>query len=335
MPEKQLRWGILGTGAIAKTFAQALKESRTGKLVAVASRAQNSADAFAQTFGPLRAHGTYDELLQDPSVEAVYISTPHPFHAEWCIRAARAGKHILCEKPLAMNLAEAQTVAQAARENGVFLMEAFMYRCHPQTAKIVEMIRGGVIGQIGVIEAAFSFRSPFRAESRLFKKELGGGGILDVGCYVMSIARLLAGAATGQPFVNPEQLDGYGVLHPEVGTDLYAVASAQFPGGILAQLAAGVGLTQNNGLRVYGTEGSLSVASPFVLPPGGGTIHLTRKESETISVPAKQSLYALEADAAGEAILSGAKECAAMPVEDSLGNMAALDAWRAKIGLVY
>ena len=137
-----LRWGILGTGAIANTFATALPQSRTGRLVAVGSRTADSARKFAARHGDGRAHGSYDALLADPEVDAVYIATPHPQHAEWCIRAARAGKHILCEKPITLNHAEAMVVAEAAREAGVFLMEAFMYRCHPQTQRIVELIRG-------------------------------------------------------------------------------------------------------------------------------------------------------------------------------------------------
>ncbi len=140
---RRLTWGIIGTGRIAHTFAKAMPTSRTGKLVAVASRTQAAADAFAKEFPGIWAHGSYDALLADPEVQAVYISTPHPMHLEWTIRAARAGKHILCEKPIGMNHAEAMMAAEAARQNGVFLMEAFMYRAHPQTAKIVEIVRSG------------------------------------------------------------------------------------------------------------------------------------------------------------------------------------------------
>src|SRR5262245_34718066 len=139
--QDKLNWGILGTGAIARKFARALVPSRTGRLLAVASRQQAPADAFARDFGITRAHGTYQALLDDKDVDAVYISTPHPFHAEWAICAARAKKHILCEKPIAMNHAEAMAIIEAARENGVFLMEAFMYRCHPQTQKLMELLR--------------------------------------------------------------------------------------------------------------------------------------------------------------------------------------------------
>jgi predicted dehydrogenase len=273
-------------------------------------------------------------------VQAVYISTPHPLHAEWCLKAAHAHKHILCEKPLTLNQAEATRVAGAAREHGVFLMEAFMYRCHPQTARLVELIRSGVIGQVGVVQATFSFHADYHAESRLFKNELGGGGILDVGCYTTSIARLVAGAAQGLPFANPVKMTGCARLHPETGTDLYAVASMQFPGGILGLLACGVGLNQDNGLRVFGSEGSLHLPTPYLMAREGGpaSIFLTREgsaKSEEIVIETKEYLYALEADSVGDALAQGRLESPHMTVADTLGNMAALDAWRASAGLVY
>lgn len=335
-----LAWGILGTGSIARTFARGLAKSRTGKLVAAGSRQPDTAVKFAQEFGNITAHGSYEKLLVDPAVQAIYISTPHPSHAEWCIKAARARKHILCEKPLTMNHAEAMVVAEAAREHGVFLMEAFMYRCHPHTARLVELIRSGTIGEVGVIQATFSFRAGFNAESRLFKNELGGGGILDVGCYTTSIARLLAGAAQGKPFANPTKLAGFAKLHSETGTDMYAVAAVEFPGGILGQLATGVGLTQDNGVRVYGTDGWLYAPNPFVMAPEGGSasIFLTRPggaKPEEIIVQTDDYLYALEADAVGDAIARGKLESPHMTVADSLGNMAALDEWRQSVGLVY
>jgi len=337
---KRVAWGILGTGTIAHTFAKGLAKCRTGKLVAVGSRAQDSADKFAKEFGTVRGHGSYEALLADPSVQAVYISTPHPSHAEWCIKAARAKKHILCEKPLTLNHAEAMVVVEAAREHGVFLMEAFMYRCHPQTARLVELIRSGAIGQVGVVQATFSYHADYNVEGRHFKNELGGGGILDVGCYTTSIARLVAGAAQGLPFVNPEKINGYARLHPETGIDLYAVASARFPGGVLGQLATGVGLGQDNGLRVFGSEGSLYLPRPYTMAREGGsaTIFLTRKGSakpEEIVIETKDYLYALEADSVGDALAQGHLESPHVTVADTLGNMVALDAWRDSAGLVY
>ena len=334
----RITWGIIGTGAIAHTFAKGLAKSRTGTLVAVGSRTQASADGFAREFSLTHGHGSYEALLADPAVQAVYISTPHPSHAEWCIKAARAKKHILCEKPLTLNYAEAMVVAEAARENGVFLMEAFMYRCHPQTAKIVELIHSGTIGQVAVIQATFSFHAGFNAESRLFKNELGGGGILDVGCYAASITRLVAGAAQGKPFADPVRLSGFANLHPETQTDLYAIASAEFPGGILAQLATGVALNQDTGLRVFGSEGSLHAPTPYLMAREGGStsIFLTRKgKTEEIVVKTDDYLYALEADSVGDALAQGKLESPHITVADTLGNMAALDAWRSSAKFVY
>src|SRR5690606_25708656 len=143
-------------------------------------------------------HDSYDALLANPEVQAVYISTPHPMHAQWAVRAARAGKHILCEKPLTMNYWSAMAVVEAARQNEVFLMEAFMYRCHPQTQKLAELIARGAIGEVKVIQATFSFGAGFDPNGRVYNNALGGGGLLDVGCYCTSMARMIAGAATGQ-----------------------------------------------------------------------------------------------------------------------------------------
>jgi predicted dehydrogenase len=328
-----LRWGILGTGAIAHTFARALRQSRLGKLEAVASRSQEAVTAFTAEF-PARGHDSYEKLLAEPDVDAVYITTPHPFHADWCERAARAGKHILCEKPLTMNHAEAQRVARAARENRVFLMEAFMYRCHPQTAKLLELVREGAIGELRMIQVAFSFYREFDPHARLFNPGLGGGAILDVGCYTASIARLLAGVATGRPFAEPLSIHGHATLSPVTGVDLYAVATAEFPGGILAQLACGVGVDQERTLRLYGSRGIIEVPFPFSMSKEGGAslIHLKRPgipEVETISVHADQPLFAIEADTVAAAIRAGQLESPVMPVADSLGNAAMLDAWLA------
>src|SRR5262245_32651872 len=141
-----LKWGLLATGNIAKAFAKGVARSKTGKLAACASRDKAKAEAFAKEFNVPKAHGSYEALLADPEVQAVYISTPHPLHAEWAIKAAEAGKHILCEKPIGLNHAEAMAIVEAAARNNVFLMEAFMYRCHPQMAKVVELVKGGAIG---------------------------------------------------------------------------------------------------------------------------------------------------------------------------------------------
>lgn len=175
MPDR-LRWGLLATGVIARTFANGLRHSTAGRLVAVGSRSAETARLFGTEFGlPAdRCHGTYEALLADPEVDAVYISTPHPNHAQWAVKCAEAGKHILCEKPLAMNAAEASAIIDAARKHGVFLMEAFMYRCHPQTARIVELVRSGALGSVRMIQATFSVHRETDSRSRLFDPALRG-----------------------------------------------------------------------------------------------------------------------------------------------------------------
>ena len=191
---KEIRWGIIGTGRIAREYANALMEAQDNRLLAVASRRAEAAEAFALPYPNVTAQQTCQQLLDDPEVDAVYIATPHPQHAEWTIRALQSGKHVLCEKPLGINHSEVMAMVDAAAQSGRFLMEAFMYRCHPQTRRLLELVNDGAIGELRHIEASFGFHAPFDARSRLFANDLAGGGILDVGCYPMSAARLLAGA---------------------------------------------------------------------------------------------------------------------------------------------
>lgn len=347
-----LHWGILGTGNIAHTFMEGLASCTTGRLAAVASRTRAKADEFVASQAPgqgVRAYGSYDALLADPGVEAVYISTPHPQHVEWGVKAARAGKHVLCEKPIGLNHREASTIVEAARAHGVFLMEAFMYRCHPQTLRLIELIRSGVIGQVRMIQSAFGFRAPFDPASRLFCNALAGGGILDVGCYPVSASRLIAGVAQGQPFADPVELKGVGHLG-QTGVDEYAAAVLRFEGDILATVSSGVSLEQDNTLRVFGTEGHLFVPRPWAPAREGGRaeIHVQRTgEAARVEVlEAPRHLYAYELDAVAEGVgrlrsggrddpLRGQARPPCMTWGDTLGNARTLDMWRASFGFAY
>jgi len=335
----KLRWGILGTGHIAGIFSRGVAASQTGQLVAVGSRTQESADRFARDFGLARAHGSYEALLGDPEVSAVYVATPHPLHLEWTVRAAKAGKHVLCEKPLAVNRGGAVTMIEMARACGVMLMEAYMYRCHPQTAKVVELVKSGVLGRIGLVQATFSFCNDFNPDARLWNKTLGGGGILDVGGYPVSLARLVAGAADGKAFADPVSVVGAGCLDPRTGVDVYAAALLRFANDVVAQVTCGIGLLQDNSVRIYGSKGWLHVPEPWVTTREGGTatIYLHRPGTgvpEEIRITAPP-LYALEADAFAAALAADLREVPQMTAADTLGNMAVLDQWRAAIGLSY
>jgi predicted dehydrogenase len=338
MPDK-LRWGLLGTGNIARKFAQGVAHSRTGQVVAAGSRSQAKADAIGDELGIPRRHATYEALLADADVDAVYISTPHPMHAEWAIKAAEAGKHVLCEKPLTMNHAEAAAVVEAARRSDVFLMEAFMYRCSPQTARLIELVRGGAVGEVRMIRATFSFRCPYDPEGRLLNKSLGGGGIMDVGCYTVSMARLIAGVAAGKDFAEPSELEAFGRIGA-TGVDEWAVAILRFPGDILACLSSGVQLNQDNAVCVFGSEGHIVVPWPWAPAREGGATHIRvfkngRPEPEEIVVETSDWLYGLEADTVAANISRRQAPSPAMSWDDSLGNMKTLDRWREAIGLTY
>ncbi len=342
MAEEKLRWGILATGAIAQAFAKGLQQSQTGRLVAVGSRTRERANDFAGKWGGIRAHGSYEELLSDPEVEAVYIATPHTQHPEWGIKSAEAGKHILVEKPIAINQYLAQTMLDAAVSNKVFLMEAYMYRCHPQTARLVKLLREGVIGEVAVIQATFSFRAGFAPAARIWNNALGGGGILDVGGYATSIARLIAGAAQGQAFEDPVAVTGAGRLHPETGVDMWAVGTLQFASGIVATIATGVGVAQENVVRIFGTKGSILLPNPYAAGrmeavPGRIVVQRQGEAAREIEVPAAVTSYAYEADVCARAIRAGRQqaEAPAMTWDDTLGNLRAQDVWRAAIGLTY
>ena len=337
MKTEKLQWGIIGAGRIAGAFAKGVAASRSGTLVAVGSRAQASAEAFGREYGVPRRHASYEALLADPEVQAVYIATPHPMHAEWAIKAAEAGKHILCEKPITLNLAEATAVVEAAWRHDVFLMEAFMYRCHPQTAKLVEILKSKAIGDVQLITATFSFHAGMNPEGRLFKNALGGGGIMDVGCYCTSMARLIAGVQLGKDYADPVAVVGAGRVG-ETGVDEYAAAVLKFPGDIVAQVATGCRLSQESVVRIYGTEGNILVPSPwFCSRDAGKSTILVKKNSDLkpkkVTVKADRGLYAFEADMVAAHVEE--REAPVLRWGDTLGNMRTLDQWRQAVGVAY
>ncbi len=336
----QLNWGILTTGWIARKFVTDLRQSRTGRLVAVGARRLADAEKFAADFGGVRAHGSYAALLADPAVQAVYIGTPHPWHKEWTLRALAAGKHVLCEKPLTLRLADSQELVAAARARGGLLMEAYMYRCHPQTRQLAGLVRDGAIGELRLIRASFNVCRDFDPEHRLFQRALGGGAILDLGCYPVSFSRLIAGAARGQPFADPVEFHATGRRHPRSQTDDHAVAVAKFSGDIIAELSCGSTVVHDIGARIHGSAGWIDVPTPFF--PGlegrtdGFTLHRSGTAApETFSFPVPAGLYAYEADAVAEAVARGEREVPQMTWADTLGNAAVLDAWLAAAGVDY
>jgi predicted dehydrogenase/aryl-alcohol dehydrogenase-like predicted oxidoreductase len=339
--DNSVRWGIIGPGSIARTFAGGIANSRTGRLAAIATRNPGK-PGLAEHFPGARIVEGYEALLADSEIDAVYISTPHTSHAEWAIKAIRAGKHVLVEKPIALSAYDADAIYHEARKAGVFAGEAFMYRLHPQTQKLVDLIKDGTIGTVRLIKSSFGFdMGSVRPEHRLFAQETAGGGILDVGGYPVSMARLIAGAAEGKPFLEPEKVSGVGQLG-ETGVDEWASALLKFPNGIVAEVSCSIMATQDNTLRIIGSDGRIEVKDFWFASGhkgGTGRIEIIRKDgmSETVEVAESGWLYSFEVDAAGEAIRAGKTEFAApgMSWADSIGNLRVLDQWRASIGLEY
>ncbi len=227
---ERLRWGVIGAGRIARDFVAGIPASRHGVLAAVASRdLARSREVAARAEGAM-AYGDYESLLADPGVDAVYIATLHPRHASLIDACARAGKHILCEKPLTVTGEQAEAAAATAAAAGVVLVEAMMYRFQPQTERIRSVLAAGLIGTPVHVDVSCAFTAPFDPADRLFDPSAGGGAILDVGCYAMSFARMVAGAAAGDDAVEPAELTAGGHL-TDTGVDDWAVASLVFPGG--------------------------------------------------------------------------------------------------------
>ncbi len=336
---KTLRWGILGAGAIAGEFSDGVAASRTGVVHAVASRSRAKAGRFAAAHQVSTWYGSYEDLLADPGVDIVYVATPHPLHAEWAIKAARAGKHVLCEKPLTVSLGEAEAVVAAARESGVFLMEAFMYRAHPQTAILLDILKSGVIGEVRALSVSFGYRPATSWEAgRVTDAELGGGGILDVGCYAVSVARLVAAVALGEQAAEPDEVVGCARIGPQDRVDHVAMAVLSFPGGLLAQIGSSVTTRLDDAIRVFGSNGRVVVPRPSWLEEhraAGTSVIEVESDGATsvVEVVADQGIFAYEADHVAQSISAG--QSPLVPWADTLANMRTLDRWRRAVGLRY
>lgn len=338
MADARRAWGVLATGGIARKFVSGLAGSDQDKVVAVASRDLVRAKAFATDFGIARAYGSYEELLLDTEVAFVYIAVPHPQHVGLVETAAAARKHVLCEKPLAVNIAEAQRAVEACRQAHVALVENFMYRFNPQTDRLLEIIRSGALGKLHRLSASFSFRAPAGdGRGRLWAPELAGGGILDVGCYPISIARLVAGAVDGQSFTDPESIQGAGTL-TEQGVDATASCILKFSNGLVADCHTSLMFSGPNDLRIWGSRGELTVTWPYNPSRGGKASIIRWRDADgehTESLGTELDPFVLGAAATGLAAEAESREHPAMAIADSLGQQRTLDTWRAAVGVRY
>jgi predicted dehydrogenase len=335
--DEKVRWGILGTGKIARILATALKESQDGELISVGSRDLERARAFAAEFD-VPHHHDYERVVEDAEVDVVYVATHHPLHREWAVRAADAGKHLLCEKPMAVNHADAELIVEAARRNDAFLLEAFAYRCHPQTQRLVELLREGAIGEVRVIDAVFGYDAGPEPGNYLMVHELAGGGILDVGCYTTSMAHLVAAAATGAPVVQTVDVAAAGFIGP-TGVDHSTAATLTFDAGPLARVACSIQANLDSAVRIYGSTGRITVPSPWLPGRIGREARIVvdrgGAEPEVIDIPVDVDVYTLEVDAVNTFVRKGERSPSVMTWDESLANMRTLDRWRAAIGLRY
>ena len=290
-----VKWGILSTANINGKLLAGAAESVEVEVVAVGSRDRSRAEEFARHWQIERAYGSYDELLADPDVEAVYIPLPNSMHCDWSVRALEAGKHVLCEKPMSRHPADVEAAFDAAERTGRLLTEAFMYRHNPQTARLTELVAAGAIGELRVIRSAFTYLLLDHDNIRL-RTDVEGGALMDIGCYCVSGSRLLGG--------EPELVYGQQFTGPS-GTDWVFTGSLRFPGDVLATFDCGTSAAERDELEAIGTEGSLFLDDPWHCRTPVIELRCGGKV-ERIEV-APQDSYRLELENLGAAIRGEAK----------------------------
>jgi dihydrodiol dehydrogenase / D-xylose 1-dehydrogenase (NADP) len=321
----KIRWGILSTGWIAKKFAEGLSVLPDAEIVAVGSRAQETADAFGDEYGVPHRHASYEALVGDQDVDVIYIGTPHPFHKDNAILSLEAGKAVLLEKPFTINAGEAEEVIALAREKGLFLMEAMWSRYIPIIVKLRELLAEGAIGEVRMLTADLGFRSEFDPKSRLFNLELGGGALLDVGIYPISFASMVLGT--------PARIASMAHLG-QTGVDEQAGIVFGYDGGQLAILHTALQTSTTIEATVMGTKGKIRVHSAWFY---GTTLTLSieGRDDEAISLPYEGNGYNFEAAEVMRCLREGKLESDVMPLDETLAIMQTLDTIRAQWGFKY
>ena len=292
--DKKLNWGLLSTARINRALIKPLNASKRTRLLAVASRSISSAEAYAREWKIPRAHGSYEALLADPEIDVIYNSLPNHLHAEWTIKALRAGKHVLCEKPFALTLAEVDAMSQAARETGKVLEEAFMYRHHAQTLKVKEIVDSGALGKLQLIRGAFTFTLSREGDIRSMQ-ETGGGSIWDVGCYPISYARMIVGAEPVEVFGWQVTGAGWKPMSPSSGR-------CRFEDGIHAQFDSGFKSPDRSMIEIVGTDATLTIPAPFK-PRKTSEIYLSSDDKQKKIKVKGEELYLGEVEDMCDAIL--------------------------------
>lgn len=318
----ELRWGILSTADIGRTkVVPAMQRAARTRIVAVASRDVERGREYAKQLSIPKVHASYEELLADPEVDAVYIPMPNNLHAEWAMAAARAKKHVLCEKPLAMNAAEAARIVAVAEQEGVVLAEAFMYRLHPSWQKVREIVASGRIGRLSAVQSWFGYYNDDSANIRNIV-ESGGGALYDVGCYCVNLSRMLFDG-------EPHRVIGSVVRDPALGVDVLTSGLLEFDQGT-ATFMCSTRTETDQRVHIYGTKGRITIGIPFNIPPDRPTeIYVTaggnppvEPATETIKFEAADP-YTVQAEFFAAAVLDGTPM--PFPPSDAIANMRVID----------
>ena len=314
MMDKILNWGLLSTARINRALITPLRSSKRNHLLAVASRTQESADRYAREWKIPRALGSYEALLADPEIDVIYNSLPNHLHAEWTIKAVEAGKHVLCEKPIALSVDEVDAMKESARKHGRVVAEAFMYRHHLQTLKVQDIVKDGSLGALKLIRGSFSYVLTRAGDVRL-DPAMGGGSIWDVGCYPISYTRTVAGET-------PLEVFGWQVTGL-TGIDETFVGQMRFNQEVHAQFNCSFAIPSHAFMEIIGSEGTLNIPNPFK-PGVDEKIFLTREgKTETIQIKG-QELYIGEVEDMADAILLGYSP--RISLDDSRANVAVISA---------
>jgi predicted dehydrogenase len=318
MKKTQLNWGFLGAAKIGRALAPAIAASKYARAYAVASRSLDKAETYARENAFERSYGSYRALLKDPNVDVIYNPLPNHLHCEWTIRALEAGKHVLCEKPMALNVAECRRMIAAAKRNRRLLMEAFMYRLHPQTLKLQELIQKGAIGEVRVIRAGFGFSLNESAKNVRLAKRMGGGCLMDVGCYCVNAMRTFFRE-------EPEQVVGQTKRGKISGVDMTFGGLLMFPQGRLGVFTSSFQTVPDWGVEIVGTLGRISVPSPW--KPDGRLASFVLEANgkrKTVQIKNGGGIYHCEVDHFSRCILE--EKPLALAPEDGLKNMRVIEA---------
>ena len=331
-----IRWGILGTGAIAKAFAEAIQETE-GDLIAVASNTKQRAEEFVKDYQCEPVEG-YHNLISNPAINAVYVATPHTSHFELSAECLRNKKAVLCEKPMTMNATETMALIDLSRKHNTLLMEAFMYKIHPQTQKIISLVKDRLQGPLH-IKANFCFSVDVPETHRLVNKDLGGGSILDIGCYPTSISRYVVGAINNKEFMNPISFKAEGELNSQ-GIDLNASAKLKFEDGSVAEIKSATNKQTDTDVVISDNQLSMIVNQPWhcgEFTDRKSDIRILNKDGteEKYEIETEKGLYAIQIDHFSELFNNRSIESLLIPHNDSHGNMISLDSWRKELKVFY